>query len=224
MPLVWIVDRSSSSSSSSSSSWQEWFGLTRPTEKPGANKVVVSLSAQEQELKRAEMARRRKNLTDQKLEEEKVADRALSTIPLAFKLTTHRRWKRSTVSSRNRPPKCVAEAGRPATPLPPTRAATPPWRGPSHHPRQPWCAGSATSRASGWLFRAAGWKGLPEGSSGPGRRRRACATCGASWSRGSRSGCTEPCFFCGLRDSNSQPCRVAANPAISSGFASRSLP
>jgi Ino eighty subunit 2 len=40
-------------------------------EKPGANKAV-SLSAQEQELKRAEMARRRKNLTDQKLEEEKV--------------------------------------------------------------------------------------------------------------------------------------------------------
>jgi len=41
------------------------------TEKPGANKAVT-LSAQEQELKRAEMARRRKNLTDQKLEEEKV--------------------------------------------------------------------------------------------------------------------------------------------------------
>lgn len=40
-------------------------------EKPGSNKVVT-LSAQEQELKRAEMARRRKNLTDQKLEEEKI--------------------------------------------------------------------------------------------------------------------------------------------------------
>ena len=32
----------------------------------------ITLSAHEQELKRAEMARRRKNLTDQKLEEEKV--------------------------------------------------------------------------------------------------------------------------------------------------------
>ncbi|KAF8252192.1 hypothetical protein K440DRAFT_391065 [Wilcoxina mikolae CBS 423.85] len=41
-------------------------------EKPGANKAAVSLSVQEQELKRAEMARRRKNLTDQKLEEEKI--------------------------------------------------------------------------------------------------------------------------------------------------------
>jgi len=40
-------------------------------ERPGANKAVT-LSVQEQELKRAEMARRRKNLTDQKLEEEKV--------------------------------------------------------------------------------------------------------------------------------------------------------
>lgn len=41
------------------------------TEKPRANKAVT-LSAQGQELRRAEMARRRKNLTDQKLEEEKV--------------------------------------------------------------------------------------------------------------------------------------------------------
>lgn len=40
-------------------------------EKPGANKGIT-LSAHEQELKRAEMARRRKNLTDQKLEEEKM--------------------------------------------------------------------------------------------------------------------------------------------------------
>ncbi|KAI5799973.1 PAPA-1-like conserved region-domain-containing protein [Geopyxis carbonaria] len=40
-------------------------------EKPGAAKPVT-LSAHEQELKRAEMARRRKNLTDQRLEEEKM--------------------------------------------------------------------------------------------------------------------------------------------------------
>ena len=43
----------------------------RHLEKPGVNKGIT-LSAHEQELKRAEMARRRKNLTDQKLEEEKV--------------------------------------------------------------------------------------------------------------------------------------------------------
>ncbi|KAI5818113.1 PAPA-1-like conserved region-domain-containing protein [Pyronema omphalodes] len=41
-------------------------------ETKGSSLKAVSLSVQEQELKRAEMARRRKNLTDQKLEEEKI--------------------------------------------------------------------------------------------------------------------------------------------------------
>ncbi|CCX32044.1 PAPA-1-like conserved region-domain-containing protein [Pyronema domesticum] len=41
-------------------------------ETKGSAAKSVSLSVQEQELKRAEMARRRKNLTDQKLEEEKI--------------------------------------------------------------------------------------------------------------------------------------------------------
>ncbi|KAI5856028.1 PAPA-1-like conserved region-domain-containing protein [Tricharina praecox] len=49
----------------------ELLELPSTFEKPRANKAVT-LSAQGQELRRAEMARRRKNLTDQKLEEEKM--------------------------------------------------------------------------------------------------------------------------------------------------------
>ena len=75
------------------------------------------LTAQEQELKRAEMARRRKNLTDQRLEEEKV--RAL--LPIVHRLSAHTnfyRWTPSIAFSKSKPPKCAAvKAGQRARQL-----------------------------------------------------------------------------------------------------------
>jgi Ino eighty subunit 2 len=93
-------------------------------EKPGS-KNVVTLSAHEQELKRAEMARRRKNLTDQKLQEEKVRAilagtwrfprPAASTITLwsCAPVDVFVRWTQSTAFSKSRLPRCVARAERP---------------------------------------------------------------------------------------------------------------
>jgi hypothetical protein len=63
--------------------------------------VKKHLTAEEHAMRRAEMARRRKNLSEKRNEEEKVA------IPKGFLISDANtsRWKRSTSSSRSRLPK-----------------------------------------------------------------------------------------------------------------------
>jgi Ino eighty subunit 2 len=93
--------------------------------------VKKHLTAEEHAMRRAEMARRRKNLSEKRNEEEKVCLPSYiihSTLhlsppplhPFILKLTIHR-WKRSTNSSKNKPPKPT-----PAAASSPAQATQPP--------------------------------------------------------------------------------------------------
>jgi hypothetical protein len=86
------------------------------TNRPTEVQVKKHLTAEEHAMRRAEMARRRKNLSEKRNEEEKV----LLSHSLSRSLLTSTRWKRSTSSSKSKPPKpmLVAEISTPYPEMP----------------------------------------------------------------------------------------------------------
>lgn len=107
--------------------------------------VKKHFTAEEHAMRRAEMARRRKNLSEKRNEEEKVLFSSspilclLTHVIYITKLTMTNRWKQSTSSSKNKPPRPMPAArsstSSPANPLPTSK--------PSSQTRHS-CDGSAT--------------------------------------------------------------------------------
>lgn len=113
-------------------------------------------------MRRAEMARRRKNLSEKRNEEEKVRAKChLKQFIGERPLTLHTRWTLSTDCSRSRPPSGAVELRRPRLLMaPPAKRARRPRK-----PTLPCRGGSAVQTAAESLCQKNGWVHLLDVSS-----------------------------------------------------------